>query len=182
MRQLTVGDPSDPETFIGPLISDRQRSKVEGYVAVAVQEGARLVAGGRRPPGLERGWYLEPTVFADVDNGMRIAREEVFGPVLSLIPYDGVDDAVRLANDSELGLAGAIFTSDPGAALGIARRLRTGHVGINCQGQDWVFPFGGFKRSGIGREMGIEGLELYTELQTLALPLGFEPDGAVGGV
>ena len=182
VNQLAVGDPEDPETFIGPLISDRQRSKVERYIAVAMQEGARLVTGGRRPPGLDRGWYLEPTVFADVDNGMRIAREEVFGPVLSLIPYDGVEDAVRLANDSDLGLAGAIFTSDPGGALAVARRLRTGHVGINCQGQDWVFPFGGFKRSGVGREMGIEGLELYTELQTLALPLGLEVNGADGAV
>jgi aldehyde dehydrogenase (NAD+) len=106
---------------------------------------------------------------------MRIAREEVFGPLLSLIAYDDVDDAVRLANDSDLGLGGAVFTADEGAGLAVARRLRTGHVGINCQGQDWVFPFGGFKRSGVGREMGVEGLELYTELQTFGLPIGATP-------
>jgi aldehyde dehydrogenase (NAD+) len=133
------------------------------------------VAGGSRPAGLDQGWYVEPTVFADVDNGMRIARDEVFGPLLCLIPYEGVDDAVRQANDSDLGLAGAVFTADPEAGLAVARRLRTGHVGVNCQGQDWVFPFGGFKRSGVGREMGLEGLELYTELQTFGLTEGVEP-------
>ncbi len=172
---LAVGDPLDPATFIGPLVSERQRAKVEEYVAIGRSEGARLVAGGGRPAGLDQGWYVEPTVFADVDNGMRVAREEVFGPLLCLIPYDGVDDAVRLANDSDLGLAGAVFTADPEAGLAVARRLRTGHVGVNCQGQDWVFPFGGFKRSGVGREMGLEGLELYTELQTFGLTEGVDP-------
>jgi aldehyde dehydrogenase (NAD+) len=175
VSQLAVGDPLSPETFIGPLISERQRDIVEKYIRYGHEDGARLVCGGKRPAGLERGWYVEPTVFADVDNGMRIAREEVFGPLLSLIAYNGVDDAVRLANDSELGLGGAVFTADEEAGLAVARRLRTGHVGINCQGQDWVFPFGGFKRSGVGREMGVEGLELYTELQTFGLPPGATP-------
>ena len=172
---LVVGDPLNPETFIGPLVSERQRDIVEKYIAFGHEDGARLVCGGRRPDGLDRGWYVEPTVFADVDNDMRIAREEVFGPLLSLIAYDDVDDAVRIANDSDLGLAGAVFTADQEAGLAVARRLRTGHVGINCQGQDWVFPFGGFKQSGVGREMGLEGLELYTELQTFGLPLGATP-------
>ena len=172
---LVVGDPLNPDTFIGPLVSERQRDIVEKYIAFGHEDGARLVCGGRRPDGLDRGWYVEPTVFADVDNDMRIAREEVFGPLLSLIAYDDVDDAVRIANDSDLGLAGAVFTADQEAGLAVARRLRTGHVGINCQGQDWVFPFGGFKQSGVGREMGLEGLELYTELQTFGLPLGATP-------
>lgn len=169
---LVVGDPLDPATFIGPLVSAAQRERVERAMAGARDAGARLLTGGGRPPGLERGWYLEPTVFGDVDNQMPIARDEVFGPVLCLIGYDGLDEGIGLANDSDLGLAGAVFTADPEAGLAVARRLRTGHVGINCQGQDWAFPFGGFKRSGVGREMGQEGLELYTELQTLALPAG----------
>jgi acyl-CoA reductase-like NAD-dependent aldehyde dehydrogenase len=169
---LVVGDPSDPATFIGPLVSSAQRARVERAIAGARDEGARLLVGGGRPAGLEVGWYVEPTVFGDVDNRMGIARNEVFGPVLCLIPYDGVDEAVALANDSDLGLAGAVFTSDARAGLAVARRLRTGHVGINCQGQDWVLPFGGFKRSGVGREMGLEGLDLYTELQAFAFPEG----------
>jgi aldehyde dehydrogenase (NAD+) len=176
VEQLRVGDPLDPETFIGPLISERQRDIVERYIQLGHEEGARLVTGGGRPAGLDRGWYVEPTVFADVDNRMRIAQEEVFGPLLSLIPYDGVDEAVTLANDSDLGLGGAVFTSDHDAGVAVARRLRTGHVGINCQGQDWGFPFGGFKRSGVGREMGVEGLELYTELQTIGFAPGVVPD------
>jgi aldehyde dehydrogenase (NAD+) len=176
---LVVGDPLNPDTFIGPLVSERQRDIVEKYIRYGHEDGARLVCGGHRPEGLDRGWYVEPTVFADVENDMRVAREEVFGPLLSLIAYDGVDDAVRIANDSDLGLSGAVFTADEEAGLAVARRLRTGHVGINCQGQDWVFPFGGFKRSGVGREMGIEGLEVYTELQTVGFPLGATP--APGG-
>lgn len=172
---FVVGDPSDPTTFIGPLITERQRDLVEGYVQVGQDEGARLVRGGGRPAGLDRGWFVEPAVFADVDNGMRIAQDEIFGPVLAVIPYDGIDDAVRISNDSTFGLAGAVFGPDTDACLAVARRLRTGHVGINCQGQDWMFPFGGFGRSGIGREMGVEGLELYLESQTFGLPAGSPP-------
>lgn len=175
VKGLVVGDPLDPATFIGPLISQRQRTVVENHIASALHDGTRLLTGGGRPEGLDAGWYVEPTVFSGVDNAAPIARQEVFGPVLCLIPYEGAEEAVRLANDSELGLAGAIFTSDPAAAMPMARRLRTGHVGINCQGQDWVFPFGGFKRSGLGREMGAEGLELYTELQTVAFEEAVEP-------
>jgi aldehyde dehydrogenase (NAD+) len=172
---LVVGDPLNPDTFIGPMVSERQRDIVEKYIRFGHEDGARLVCGGQRPDGLDQGWYIQPTVFADVDNHMRIAREEVFGPLLSLMAYDTVDDAVRIANDSDLGLSGAVFTADEEAGLAVARRLRTGHVGINCQGQDWVFPFGGFKRSGVGREMGVEGLEIYTELQTFGFPIGATP-------
>ena len=171
---LPVGDPLDPTTFIGPLVTERQRSIVEKYIDIAKGEGARLVLGGSRPDGFASGWYIEPTVFADVTNDMRIAQEEVFGPILSIIPYADIDEAVALANDSDFGLGGAVFSPDHDRAVAIAQRLRTGHVGINCQGQDWLFPFGGFKQSGIGREMGIEGLELYFETQTVTLPPSLE--------
>jgi aldehyde dehydrogenase (NAD+) len=174
VRSLPVGDPSDPSTFLGPLISERQRDIVEGYIAIGRDEGAKVATGGGRPEGITTGWFLEPTVLIDVDNSMRVAREEAFGPLLCVIPYDDVDDAVRIANDSPLGLAGGVFGPED-EATAVARRLRTGHVGINCQGQDWCFPFGGFRRSGIGREMGAEGLELYQELQCIGFPEGSRP-------
>jgi betaine-aldehyde dehydrogenase len=173
-----VGDPLDPETFIGPLISDRQRVRVEDYIGIGRTEGAKIALGGGRPAGLVDGYYVEPTVFRDVDNSMRIAREEIFGPVVAVVPYDDVDDAVRIANDSPLGLAGAVFADDDAAALAVARRLRTGHVGINTLGMDWVLPFGGFKQSGVGRELGVEGLETYLELQCFGLPEGSVLGGA----
>ena len=170
-----VGDPLDPETFIGPLVTEAQRDRVERYVAIGRDEGARVVCGGGRPDGLP-GWYVEPTLFADVDNSMSVAREEIFGPVVCVIPYEDEDDAVRIANDSELGLAGGVFADDEARALAVARRLRTGHVGINTLGMDWVLPFGGFKRSGVGRELGREGLATFQELQCIGLregsPLG----------
>jgi len=169
---LTIGDPLDPDTFFGPLVSERQRERVEHYVATGRDEGAVVAYGGGRPAGLDVGWYVEPTIFTNVKNSMRIAQEEVFGPVLVVIPFDDVDDAVRITNESELGLAGGVFADDDRQALEVARRLRTGHVGINGLGMDWVFPFGGFKQSGLGREMGIEGLELYCELQCIGLPEG----------
>jgi betaine-aldehyde dehydrogenase len=169
---LKIGDPLDPGTFVGPLVSERQRERVEQYVASGRDEGAVVAFGGGRPADRDVGWYVEPTVFTNVKNSMRVAQEEVFGPVVAVIPYDDVDDAVRIANESELGLAGAVFADDDGAALDVARRLRTGHVGINTLGMDWVFPFGGFKQSGLGREMGVEGLELYCELQCIGLPEG----------
>ena len=165
-----VGDPLDPNTFVGPLIHEAQRAKVEGYIGLGVEEGAKVALGGGRPAGLDAGCYVEPTVLRDVDNAMRVAREEIFGPVVVVIPYDDVDDAVRIANDSPLGLAGGVFGDDADAALAVARRLRTGHVGINTLGMDWVLPFGGFKQSGIGRELGVEGLEEYLELQCFGFP------------
>jgi aldehyde dehydrogenase (NAD+) len=166
---LKVGDPSAADTDIGPLISRRQRDRVEKYLAIGVDEGASLITGGGRPD-IERGWYVQPTVFADVSNTMTIAREEIFGPVAALIPYDDEDDAIALANDSDFGLAGAVWTSDPAHGEHVAGRLRTGSVAVNSPGAlDAYGPFGGFKQSGIGREGGPEALHEYTEYQTIVL-------------
>jgi aldehyde dehydrogenase (NAD+) len=165
---LTVGDPLEMTTEIGPLVAERQQERVEKYIALGQEEGAKVVAGGSgRPEGHDKGWYVRPTVFADVDNGMRIAQEEIFGPVLSVIPYDGVDDAVRIANDSEYGLAGSVWTADREAGLDVARRVRTGTYGVNAYSMDFNAPFGGFKSSGVGREFGPEGLDHYVEYKTI---------------
>ncbi|MFF9521330.1 aldehyde dehydrogenase [Streptomyces achromogenes] len=167
VKTLKVGDPWDEDTRIGPLISERQRDRVEGYIAAGLAEGARITTGGGRPEGLERGWYVEPTVFTGVDNGMTIAQEEIFGPVLALIPHDGDDDAVRLADDSAYGLGGAVFSEDAERAFAVARAVRTGTMGINGYAPDFGAPGGGFKASGIGREMGEEGLDAYRETKTI---------------
>jgi aldehyde dehydrogenase (NAD+) len=165
---LTLGDPHDPDTKVGPLVSRRQRDRVRAYIDIGVAEGARLVTGGPdAPSGLPVGWFVRPTVFADVDNGMRIAQEEIFGPVLSVIPYDSDADAVRLANDSRYGLAGSVFTSDPERGLAVARSVRTGTFGLNGYAPDPRAPFGGFKESGIGREWGEPGLEEYVEVKAI---------------
>ncbi len=164
----TVGDPTDPATGVGPLVAERQRARVEGYIRSGVEQGARLVVGGGRPADLSTGWYVEPTLFADVSNQMTIAREEIFGPVLSVIPYDDEDDAVRIANDSDYGLSGSVWTADVEHGIEIGERMRTGVVAVNCGAVlDLRSPFGGFKQSGIGREMGPEGLEGYLETQTI---------------
>jgi aldehyde dehydrogenase (NAD+) len=170
-----VGEPLDAETVVGPLFASRQRDRVEGYIAKGREEGARVVVGGGRPAGFDKGWYVEPTLFADVDNKMTIAQEEIFGPVLSVIPYDSVDDAVNIANDSNYGLSGSVWTSDPQSGVEIARRVRTGTYGVNGMGMDFASPFGGFKQSGVGRELGPEGLEAFLEFKTIVLPAGFEP-------
>ncbi|WP_395659315.1 aldehyde dehydrogenase [Nocardioides sp.] len=168
---MQVGDPMDPATEIGPMVAQRQQERVEKYIALGQEEGARVVVGGNgRPDGLDNGWYVRPTVFADVDNRMRIAQEEIFGPVLSVIPYDDVDDAVRIANDSEYGLAGTVWTGDVDAGLDVARRVRTGTYGVNTYTMDFAAPFGGYKSSGIGREFGPEGLAHYTELKSIYKP------------
>jgi betaine-aldehyde dehydrogenase len=165
---MTVGDPDDPATEIGPLVAERQQERVDKYIALGQEEGARVVVGGNgRPAGFDKGWYVQPTVFADVDNSMRIAQEEIFGPVLAVIPFDDVDDAVRIANDSEFGLAGSVWTGDAEAGMDVARRVRTGTFGVNQYTMDFVAPFGGFKASGIGREFGREGLEHYLELKSI---------------
>ncbi len=171
--ELAVGDPQDESTEVGPLVAERQQERVEKYIAVGQEEGAKVVVGGNgRPSGLDKGWYVKPTVFSGVDNSMRIAREEIFGPVLAVIPYDTPDDAVRIANDSEYGLAGSVWTGDIDQGVDIARRVRTGTYGVNQYTMDFVAPFGGYKGSGIGREFGIEGLSHYVELKSIVPPAG----------
>jgi aldehyde dehydrogenase (NAD+) len=164
---LKVGDALDPATLIGPLVSDRQRDRVEGYIAKGSSDGARLVAGGGRPAGLDRGWFVEPTVFADVDNHSTIAQEEIFGPVLSVIAYSDVDDAIRIANESDYGLGGSVWTTDPDRARAVARRVRTGTMGINGYLPDPAGPWGGVKSSGIGRELGPGAIAAYQQPKTI---------------
>ncbi len=175
ISRLKLGDPFDPETYFGPLITRRQRERVEEYIASGQEEGATVALGGGRPASMARGWYVEPTVFVGVDNTMRIAREEIFGPVISVIEYDDVDEAVAIANDSPYGLAGAVYTADPGRGFDVARRVRTGTFGVNTYGTDPFIPFGGVKQSGLGREGGPEGLAAYLETKAVALPDGFAP-------
>ncbi|WP_416968124.1 aldehyde dehydrogenase [Streptomyces sp. 4F14] len=168
VESLTVGDPNDPGTYLGPLVSPGQQQRVRTYIRLGIEEGARLVTGGPQiPEGLEHGNYVTPTLFADVDNTMRVAREEIFGPVLVVIPYDDEDDAVRIANDSPYGLSGGVWSRDADHARAVARRLRTGTVTVNGAPFTFDGPFGGFKDSGIGREFGPAGLGTYTEFQTI---------------
>ncbi|MDQ3898241.1 MAG: aldehyde dehydrogenase family protein [Actinomycetota bacterium] len=166
-----VGDPLDPATTLGPLATDIHRDRVRAAIRGGVEEGATLVAGGdARPPGLDRGYFVRPTIFAGVDGAMTVAREEVFGPVLAVVPYDGEDEAVRLANDSVYGLHAGVFSGDRERALRVARRLRAGQVDVNGGGFNLLAPFGGFKQSGYGRELGRHGLEAYLEVKSLQLP------------
>ncbi|MDH6438083.1 aldehyde dehydrogenase (NAD+) [Streptomyces sp. SAI-144] len=170
VESLRVGDPQDPDTFIGPMVRRDQQQRVRDYIKIGVKEGARLVTGGPEvPTGLEKGYYVTPTVFADVDNSMRIAQEEIFGPVLVVIAYDDEDDAVRIANDSEYGLSGGVWSADEARALEIARRMRTGTVTINGTSVGFDGPFGGFKASGLGREYGFAGLNTYIEYKTVTV-------------
>jgi acyl-CoA reductase-like NAD-dependent aldehyde dehydrogenase len=173
---MPVGLPDDPSSAIGPLISEKQRERVEGYIRKGIEEGARVVTGGGRPDGLDDGWFVQPTVFADVDNSMTIAQEEIFGPVLAVIPYDSEDDAVAIANDSVYGLAGSVWTTDNKKALEIAGRIRTGTYAVNMYAFDPGAPFGGYKNSGIGRENGPEGIEAYCESKSVLLPFGYTPE------
>ncbi len=165
---VKVGDPADPTVMLGPVIREERRTKIEEYIEAGKREGATLVTGGGRPKDLPKGYFLEPTIFANVKNSIRIAQEEIFGPVVAVIPYKDVDEAVKIANDSTYGLGGAISSSDVGKAVEVAKRIRTGVVWINngllpmCDA-----PFGGFKESGIGREGGKWGLEEYTEVQQI---------------
>ena len=167
---LAVGDPADPGTQIGPLVAKRQQDRVEGYIKVGQDEGAKVVTGGSRASGRQRGWYVAPTVFAGVHPGMRIAREEIFGPVLAVIPYEDEPDAIRIANDSDYGLAGTVWTADTERGMEVARRVRTGTYGVNMYMIETCAPFGGYKASGIGRELGPEGLMGYLEYKTIARP------------
>ncbi len=167
--RVRVGNPFDPETEMGPLASKRQRDRVEGYVARGSAQGATLVTGGGRPAGLDRGWYVEPTVFSHVDNGSAIAQEEIFGPVLSVIPADNENQAIDLANDTIYGLNASVFTPDVDRAYEVARRLRSGTVGHNAMRTDLGMTFGGFKQSGVGREGLHGGLEAYLETKSVIL-------------
>ena len=175
VRATTVGDPASFDTGVGPLIAERQRDRVEGYIAKGLAEGARITVGGGRPADFDTGWFVEPTVFADVTNNMTIAREEIFGPVLSVIAYENEADALRIANDSEYGLCGTVWTTDVDHGIDIARGVRTGTYTVNGFGMEWSAPFGGYKASGVGRELGPEGLEEYLEFKTINLPAGTEP-------
>lgn len=173
VRTQKTGDPNDPSVQFGPLISERQRERVEGYIAKGKAEGARLVLGGGRPADLDRGWFVEPTIFADVDNKSTIAQEEIFGPVLSVIPYESEDEAIAIANDSAYGLAGSVWTTDIEHGAEIAARVRTGTYAINWYAFDPTSPFGGYKNSGLGRENGPEGLDAFCEQKSLLMPLGW---------
>jgi len=173
---MRVGDPMDASTEVGPLVAERQRDRVEGYIKIGQEEGAKVAIGGGRPEGIDKGWFVEPTVFVDVDNGMRIAQEEIFGPVLAVIPYDGDEQAIDIANDSSYGLCGSVWTQDPTRGLAVARGVRTGTYMLNNPMPiDFATPFGGYKESGIGREFGREGLEQFLERKSITLPAGFEP-------
>jgi acyl-CoA reductase-like NAD-dependent aldehyde dehydrogenase len=167
--KVTVGDPYDPQVQMGPLAAERQRTRVEGYIAKGIAGGATLAAGGGRPKGLDRGWYVEPTVFGNVDNTSVIAQEEIFGPVLSVIPADDEADAVRIANETIYGLHGAVFTNDNDRAREVAGQMRTGNIGHNGFKTDFQLGFGGFKQSGIGREGGELGLMLFLESKAILL-------------
>ncbi|MDQ3934507.1 MAG: aldehyde dehydrogenase family protein [Actinomycetota bacterium] len=170
VEQIRVGDPFDPDVTLGPLASEAQRERVRGYIQRGREEGAKLVAGGEEPPeGAERGYFVRPTVFSEVDPKSTIAQEEIFGPVLAIIPYDSEDEAVAIANDSMYGLAGGVWSGDEEHAKAVARRIRTGQIEINGATFNPLAPFGGFKQSGHGRELGRFGLEEFLEVKSLQL-------------
>lgn len=168
-QAMTVGDPQDPNSKVGPVANRGQFERIQSMIQTGLEDGARIVAGGPgRPESLSQGFYVRPTVFADVSNDMRIAREEIFGPVLVVIPYDSDDEAVAIANDSDYGLAGYVWSSNPDRALSVARQLRTGSVRINGAAADMQAPFGGFKASGNGRELGQHGIAEFMELRSIS--------------
>ncbi|MFF9144526.1 aldehyde dehydrogenase [Streptomyces sp. NPDC014861] len=175
---LVVGDPLDPATQLGPLVARRQQRRSLDYIGIGQAEGAKVLTGGGRPDGLDRGWYVEPTLFGDVDNSMRIAREEIFGPVVCLLPYGDEAEALRIANDSAYGLSGSVWTGDVERGIEFGRRVRTGTFNVNTFSLDMLGPFGGYKDSGLGREFGPEGLSEYLEHKMVHLPAGYE--GPVG--
>ena len=170
VKKIAVGDPWKADTQMGPLSMKRQLDRVMGYIEKGRKEGAKLVTGGGRPKDMNHGYFVEPTIFSNVDTDMTIAKEEIFGPVVSVMPYDNEEDAIRIANSSTYGLSGAVFTNDPDKGLALARRIRTGNVSINGLKLDNAVPFGGYKESGVGRVGGPEGLEAYQEIKSVYLP------------
>jgi len=173
LSSVPYGDPQREDVMMGPLISGKQRARVLGYIEKGVAEGATLALGGGRPRELDKGFYVEPTLFVDVDNSMTIAQEEIFGPVLVVIPFDEDEDAVRIANESVYGLAGAVFSGSLDRSLAVARRVRAGSLSVNggmAYGAD--LPFGGYKASGVGRQNGVAGFDQYLEVKSLAWPAG----------
>jgi aldehyde dehydrogenase (NAD+) len=175
---LKVGDPLDPATELGPLVAKRQQQRSLDYIRIGQDEGAKILTGGGVPKGFEQGWYVEPTLFGDVDNSMRIAREEIFGPVICLLPYGDEAEAIKIANDSDYGLSGSVWTADTAHGVDIARQVRTGTYSVNTFSLDMLGPFGGYKNSGLGREFGPEGYGEYFEHKMIHLPAGYEPEAS----
>jgi acyl-CoA reductase-like NAD-dependent aldehyde dehydrogenase len=166
---LPVGDPTSPETIVGPVISAAQRDRIEAYVQAGIGEGAELLAGGERP-AIDKGFYAAPTLLAGCRNDMQVVREDIFGPVIAVVPFDDEGEGVALANDSDYGLYDYVYSGDTARAFRVARQLRCGHVGINTAQRNHEAPFGGFKLSGVGRDGGDFGLYAYTELQSIIWP------------
>jgi len=180
-RHAVIGDPLDPATLLGPLVSPGQRERVEGYIALGLSEGARVAIGGGRPIGQTSGWFVEPTILMEANNSMRVCREEIFGPVVAVIPYDSDADAIDIANDSDYGLSAGVFTADDERGLGVANAVRAGSVGIRSSGLSVAFPNGGFKESGLGRQYGPEGVFEFLETKAIGFPPGFDAAQVVAG-
>ena len=170
-RDIVVGDPADEKTAVGPLVSAVQFERVQSLIEAGIAEGARLAAGGPdRPAGLETGYFVRPTVFADVSNDMTIAREEIFGPVLSILPYESEEEAISIANDTPYGLSGYVQSGDVDHAMAVAAQIRSGNIHVNGSGADFGAPFGGYKMSGNGREWGEHGFEEFLEVKAVFVP------------
>jgi betaine-aldehyde dehydrogenase len=169
-NQLPLGDPMNPDVFVGPVAGKRHQERVLGYIAQGIAEGATVALGGGKPAGCDNGFFVEKTIFTNVKNTMKIAREEIFGPVFCLLSYRDEAEALAIANDSEYGLAGSVWTSNPARGLAMAEKIRAGGMGVNIHTLDMAAPFGGMKMSGLGRECGNEGLDAYTEVQSIIVP------------
>jgi aldehyde dehydrogenase (NAD+) len=168
-KTLKVGDPHEDDTVVGPLVTEAHRDRVLGYIQKAVDEGATVAAGGKTPDHLDRGWYVEATLLTNVTNDMTVAQEEIFGPVIALIPYEDEEDAIRIANDSRFGLSGSVFTGDTVRGFEVARRIRTGTFSVNTMAADFNSSFGGYKESGVGREHGPYAIDEYLLDKTISI-------------